>query len=556
MIPECFRPKHRPAEVWKEYEKCRGFNQSIDLYETVKKNERFVSGDQWNGVKAPDIDKVTLNMLDRTVMYQIAQIVSDNIGVSVLHQNQENNATNEALAKYLEHCVEDVLEDTNFGSRTRECLRDAAVDGDCALYAYWDADKDKPLIERIANTSVLFGNPSVTTVEDQPYIIIEQSKDITDVKWQAYTAGIENWDAILCDDQEFGRQSDIEYRHNSTCTVLKKFWRDISTGTIWFTECTRTVTLREPVDTKLSLYPIAWMNWEAVKECYHGKSVVSGNIENQIALNRLWTAILYHERTNAFPKIFYDRSKIQRWDNAPGATYAVAGGLSDSVATAFKAPEMDHNVLSISDKLIGYTRDFMGVNDAVLGNVNPTNTSAILAVQKSAAVPLELQKRAYYQFVEDIIRVVINLLILNLGERDVKLTMAAQDPNTGMVFDTSATAHIDFNLISYDDLKLRVDIGEASYWSEMTQIQTMDNLFTKGLIADPVMYLESIPDRLLPFKNKIVDKLKAQMGQAQSSNIAGTEDITKSMEGELPSTRPEQYLDRKEDQMNEEVQGV
>jgi len=56
------------------------------------------------------------------------------------------------------------------------------------------------------------------------------------------------------------------------------------------------------------------------------------------------------------------------------------------------------------DRTINYSRDMMGASDAALGNVKPENTSAILAVQKASSAPLELQRLAFYQFVEDAFR--------------------------------------------------------------------------------------------------------------------------------------------------------
>lgn len=41
-----------PAKIWQEYEKGLAFNQSLELYETVKKNENFFIGKQWEGLNA------------------------------------------------------------------------------------------------------------------------------------------------------------------------------------------------------------------------------------------------------------------------------------------------------------------------------------------------------------------------------------------------------------------------------------------------------------------------------------------------------------------------
>lgn len=553
-IPEYFLPKTDPAGVWEEYERCKGFNQSIDLYDTVKVNERFISGDQWHGVKAPDMDKPVFNFLNRVVMYEVSLIVSDNIGVVVSTQHDDDNPTSQAIARYLEQKVQDVMEDTSFQSKSRTCIRDCAVSGDCCLYVYWDEDDGKVKMETVPNTSVLFGNPAVNLVQEQPYIILEQNRDLKDVRWQAYSSGIKNWEEITADADTSTRESDTDTdsQRPKSCTVLKKFWRDLATGNIWFTECTRTVTLREATDTEMSLYPLAWMNWETVKENYHGKAIITGLIDNQIALNRAWAGVLWHMRQNAFPKVFYDRSKIPVWDNKPGAAYGVSGGITDAVATAFEPPKMDAMLVQIMTKLVDDSRDFMGVNDTVLGNINPTNTSAIIAVQKATATPLELQKLAFFTFVEDIVRVTIDVLLHFLGVRPIQVKMTSPDPMTGQAHEVEAVAMVDFGAIDYDDLKLQVDVGEAAYWSELTQVQTLDNLYSKGLIPDPVTYLEEIPDKLFPHKSAIVEKMKQAMQGQQNVNVDSAIDLL----GQSDLAREETFLKNREAAYDAQMQDV
>lgn len=524
-IPEYFAPKTTPEAIWAEYSRGKNFNYSIELYETVKRNERFISGDQWLGVKAPDIDKPTLNFLNRTVAYQVALIISNSIGVSVVKQNDDETTEGQTVANYIQGQVEDVIEDTNFMAKSRKAIWDAAVDGDCCMYSYWDADKGRIACEGIANTAVIFGNPTVSDVQSQPWIILEQEKDLQEVRLQAWHAGLD-FMAVIPDSETPYRESDTPYSTLNTTTVLKKFWRDLNTGHIWFCECTRTLMLHEPVDTLLSLYPIAWMNWEEVKENYHGKAIVTGALPNQIAVNRLWAGAIYHLRQLAFPKVFYDRNKIPKWSNMPGQALGIVGGLQDAPATSMEMPKMDQDVVDIVEKTVSMTRDFMGVNDVVLGNINPSNTSAIIAVQKSTAAPLEIQRLAYYQFIEDVCRVWVDLMCCNYGLRTTKVTQEMPDSLTGQVSQVEALFEIDFNQIDYDSLKIRVDIGEASYWSEIMQTQTMDNLFQKGLIPDASTYIKSIPDRYLPNKNEILTAIDRAMGQAGQPQVTEAQDVT------------------------------
>ncbi|MBQ9959982.1 MAG: hypothetical protein IJP01_06460 [Oscillospiraceae bacterium] len=536
-LPSVFKTKTQPSEIWSEYEACMQYNRQLGrhgLYEQVKLNERMVSGDQWYGVKAPDIDKPVLNFLRRAVMYLISMIASDNIGVNVQLQG-DDSLNKRAVEKYLTEEMDAIMEQTSLLSKLRSCIRDAAVDGDACLYAYWNADEECIAVELLANTSCLFGNPIIQTVQEQPFIILEQHRDVREVQLQAWRAGVEEWQSISADDAQYNRQSDAPLG-SSTVTVLKKFWRDARTGNIWFTECTSKLTLREPTDTALSRYPIAWMNWEQIKESYHGNAVITGLVPNQIAINRLWAGAIWHERMLAFPKVFYDAKRLPKgWSNRPGESIAVLGGTGvDNVATAFKAPDMSSELKDIVDRTITMTRDFIGVNDVVLGNIRPDNTSAIVAVQQSTAAPLQLQRMAFYPFVEDIIRVFANLIFVNYGSRQVQLNVSVTDPMTGMDRNEEQLVDIEFTPLLFRALRLRVDIGEAAYWSELMQLQTMDNLFAKGLIPDALLYIESIPDKYLPTKSKLVEALQQKLNQMQGEAVVqGAQDMG-GMQGAVP----------------------
>lgn len=78
---------------------------------------------------------------------------------------------------------------------------------------------------------------------------------------------------------------------------------------------------------------------------------------------------------------------------------------------------------------------------------------------------------------------------------------------------------VDFGALGLNSAELNVDIGASAYWSELMQVQTLDNLFTRGIIADAVTYLEGIPDAYIKNKQKIIEKLKEQQAAAQSMQM-------------------------------------
>ena len=62
------------------------------------------------------------------------------------------------------------------------------------------------------------------------------------------------------------------------------------------------------------------------------------------------------------------------------------------------------------DKAMIYTKETLGVTDAQMGNVRPDNTSAIIALQSASNVPLENPRALLYEWVEDIGRILLDMM--------------------------------------------------------------------------------------------------------------------------------------------------
>ena len=154
--------------------------------------------------------------------------------------------------------------------------------------------------------------------------------------------------------------------------------------------------------------------------------------------------------------------------------------------------------------------ELMGASDATLGNVKPDNTSAIVTVQQATIAPLELVKMEFYRFVEDTVRIAIDLMRVHYGARTVCITDDGGEEET---------QRFDFGTLDDTALELNVEVGSSAYWAETMQTATNDNLLARGIITDPVLYVENIPDSQIRGKSRLLRALREQRESGQLAPI-------------------------------------
>ena len=50
-----------------------------------------------------------------------------------------------------------------------------------------------------------------------------------------------------------------------------------------------------------------------MKNCYHGMGVIDGLIPNQMAINKMAALAQRFIRQQAFPRIFFNKNKLDKW---------------------------------------------------------------------------------------------------------------------------------------------------------------------------------------------------------------------------------------------------
>lgn len=531
--------KPTPELVYKRYDKGVSFNTQIGLYDTVTENENFFIGKQWEGVEANGLPTPVFNFLKRVTLFQIATISSNNLSMQATPLNSTSRyglSQLEQVTDVINKQFAELFERNKIVTKVREFMRNAAVDGDGATYSWFDPEMDTGqeakggiVTEIIENTRIIFGNPNERNVQEQPYVIIPMRKQVEYVKNLAEKNGVkkDDIDSIKADSEAYDNKMDA--LTDDRVSMYIYLYRDFETGTIHSYKCTQNVELEPDKDTELRYYPITWMNWDYIQDCYHGQALISQLLPNQKFVNKAFAMAMISLMTTAYPKIVYDKTRIPRWDSRVGAAIGVNGGDMNAIAKIIDPAQISPQISQFIDLAVNYTQNFMGASDAALGDTRPDNTSAIIALQRASNAPLELVKLNMYESIEDLGRIYLDMMRVYYGRRYVQVKfLSKQEMNNqplGMnIQDANFNTPFDFSILNEIPMSLKLDVGASSYWSEITTVQTLDNLLMQGKI-ELVDYLERIPEGYVSKKQELIDKLKGMqaqmMGQQTSSPVMG-----------------------------------
>lgn len=457
-------------------------------------------------------------------------------------------------------------------------------------------------MELVDGINVMFGNPNEFDVQKQPYVIIVGRDTVMNLRHEmeqfrktkngmhSGTAATKNDESLVQADSENwdfagvgGRteaQADSEVGKVLYCYMYTKVQKeqemvDPKTGlplmepelgpdglpkyeedangflvpkmvpakeivtTVHVTKATRSTVIYEDVDTGLSLYPIAWGNWERQKNQYHGRALVTGMLPNQISINKLFASAIRHVDLMAFSKTIYNADLISSWNNEIGQAIGVHGlqpGQSiQQVAYNLQPSDMSNQVFALIDKAMAYTKECLGTTDAQMGNVKPENTSALMVLNTNAEVPLENIRAGEYEWLEDCCKIILDMQGTLYGKRPVIMSKVFKDivtdaggvpvidPMTGQMKTQEVTYKVvenfNFNELKNVALSMKIDAGATTYFSEIAMTQTLDNLRRDGTL-DVIQYLERLPDKLVPKKKELIDELRGRIAQGTQENAA------------------------------------
>jgi hypothetical protein len=556
---------------WDLYEAGKNYNNRLEpnYYDTVNANLDFFAGNQWRNLPDSEMPKPVFNIIKRVITFFVASLTTSKVQLHyeplMLADNTPPEQINAAEVANAQTAM--LFDKMKMEFKTRDALFDGATTGDYCAHFYFDPSKrpynyapgiqGEICIELVDGTNIFFGNANNSSIDAQPYIILSGRDTVENLRAEAkrYRETEEDIEEIQSDKEyqyQAGEASHIEVEADESGKALYiikyrkvKHTRKVTdpiTGleteeeytTITASKGVKTADIYKDIDTGLSRYPIAWGNWEKQKNQYHGRAVATGLLPNQIFINRMFAMVMYHLMMTAFPKAVYNADAIEIWDNAIGQGIPIRGvGFETNIkniAAYLEPSQMSGQIVQVIEMVMQYTKETMGISDAALGQIDPKNTSATIAVQKASAIPLENPKANLYEWVEDIGQILFDMMGTYYGTRPIVRDQEVEVPKMDQFGQVSidqmgnivtekitqkVTEMFDFSVFKNMWLDVKADVGESSYWSQIAANQTLDNMLAQGHI-DIVQYLERVPDEYIPQKDELIAQVQQRMMEAQA----------------------------------------
>lgn len=497
--------------------------------------ERFKAGDQWPPPteRTKDLPRPVFNIIEQIQAHKVASVMNENIKMvfspeEIVSEDQDQalfELSSEAAERFTQ-MADATWERIQQDELNEEALESASNIGNGFFHYYWDASYKGGMTlkyvgemcgEMLDPMNVFFGNPQQKDVQKQPRIIVTCRDLVENVREEAKANGASKDEiALIQPDKDTEDQgydmAKVELKAGDKTTVLTRYWRDKKTETIWFRKVCGNVVVKDDTDTGMKLYPIASMTWKRRKKSIHGVGDTEGLIPNQKGINLLMALQLLNAQLTGFPKLMVKKEAIkQQITNTIGEILNDVSGVGNGWGAQYLNPsQIASHVPDLTERFIEYTKRISGANEDALGErvSKDLNATAIMLLQKAAGVSVESIKRRFYRAMEDVGRIWMEFFRVKYNTERM-ITVKDEDGND---------ITVPFNGEKYKDinLKLKIDIGPSSSYSETLMMSSLDKLFDKQAITLE-QYLKYAPRNVIPFKDRLLKDIQQQ--QAQGGDI-------------------------------------
>lgn len=518
----------KETDIWGLYESHLLFMNRKGYFAKTDRNFRFFNGDQWEGVVLKKTEPIQVNFIKPIVKYKVAVVTSTDYALIYNSENYDNKEFREVAKKASELVTkkaQKVWEINKIDTKLKKCVKKSAINGEVVTYFYWDSKKEVPIMELKSKVDVMYGNENDDDIQEQPYILLKKRTTLSQAREYARSKGVKEEDisAIHADNftqNESGNDSKEEV--TDMVTIVTMLYK--KNGTIHYSEAVKFVDIETNIDTGLTYYPIAHLNWEDCEGNARGIGEVEQYVDTQIEVNKTATRRAFIGKMISYPHTVINKSKIDNPQdlNKVGSTIYVSDSSADDVSKFYKITtpgQISPDIASLQNELITTCRELAGAGDIATGQIKPDEASgkAILAVQRASEQPLDEQSSSTKQFIEDIGLIIFDML--KTYSESLIVIDENTDPVSGEV--NEDVLEIPKSVLEALQISIKIDVTPKSAYDKYAQEVSLENLVKSELfLPQNQQLLEDYVSLLDEFstmpKAKLLDLLKRRKKRTQA----------------------------------------
>lgn len=557
--------EERQSELWRDYQKVQAYRKTINLEDTIVQNNNFFEGRQWKEANENNkaLPRPTFNFIEMIVENKIANMLSSPTATQFFCTANPDSATQITnFHNYME-------KELKLEKKDKEVVKRGAIEGTSYHHFFYNADKvgkrgmyeggvDSEIIEAL---NIGFANPRECDIQSQKWIIIESRESVDSVKEMADegvdTNLIESDDLISYDDV------DKEQEDSNMVTVLTRYFR--VNGEVYFEKGTKSVIFQkaralnprlnqvieeddstDSVDTdlpdvpknktnefkrKASLYPIAPYTYKERKNCIYGRSEVEPLVPNNKAVNFNSAMMCLSIENQGWGTIVAKEGALDKkakLSNDPSRILIDRYKGGQGFYTLNKQP-LSPQAFQLNNDIMETTRSITGSTEVMTGEVIGKNQSgtSIAYLQQQAQKPVNELVKTYRRYKEACAEILLQFYVLFytnkefIIEPDIIEYENEKNKPTTQIFNGEDYEGLDFTIT--------IEVGAGTQYSEIANINLLDNLFNAGHI-DLKTYLNAYPDNILGDKNKLLELINKQEQSQIAQLTVQTQQLTAQLE--------------------------
>lgn len=503
---------------------------TLGLTEDIPIYVDFVEGRQWArkpAVGTEWLPRFVLNITKMIVRNKKSGILSS--PVKLLFKGEREDDSVQLFNDFVEYIQKEMRQE----DLDDKAVWDGVVKGTGVWYYYWDEnakglDSSYTGGVRGQNIDVLnlfVANPQIKDIQKQEWVIVKSRE-----REDAIKAIADNPEEIQENDEDKSYYTNkLEQDNSKLVTVYTMFFRESGeVCVVQFTDkaiINKARPLTPEMETeektfKFTRYPIVVWDYETRENSCYGRGEVEDVIPAQKEINFTYSMMLKNIQDNAWNKwLVKSANRSVEISNTPGEVLEDQyQGTGDGIKPVQTQMFSSFPATLISD-ILEKVRTVTGSTEVMSGEIPSANMSgtAIAQLQSAAERPIEDIRKRFWRAKEEQGRVLEQFFrVFYVGE------MAKPFYRTVETDGQKIRELVDFNGQNYDDVDFDVvvEAGAGTKWSEISIIQSLENMLAKGAISVE-SFIQAYPNSIMPNKKELLDAVsmnkqgvEAQLQQA------------------------------------------